>query len=197
LSLFSKKHPEKLELIANTLAQVAKVFTDMQQMETTYGISIIAPETSNKSASHENKKSHFRTRMKQKARNLFYRPKEIPDPDPVIPPTNIIQSLQISLPLNKVEQLAQGFNYSVSSCGRLKWALRDKDNLQALITELERYNQDLIHLTDRYFASTEQIPSKSMEYVSSDFHFMVPFPKKQGLRWKIASSHVCRGNDKR
>ncbi|CCX34655.1 Protein of unknown function [Pyronema omphalodes CBS 100304] len=48
---FLKQYPEKLELIANTLSQVAKVFADMQQMETTYGISIIEPATSIKSMS--------------------------------------------------------------------------------------------------------------------------------------------------
>jgi pentose-5-phosphate-3-epimerase len=49
---FLEQHPEKLELTANTLAQVAKVFAYMQQMETTYGISI-EPATSIASASRE------------------------------------------------------------------------------------------------------------------------------------------------
>ncbi|KAI5787433.1 prion-inhibition and propagation-domain-containing protein [Pyronema domesticum] len=175
---FLEQHPEKLELIANTLAQVAKVFADIQQMKSTYGISIIEPATSIKSASHENRTSHFR-RMKEKARNLFYRPKEIPDP--VIPPTNIIQDLHIALPLNEVKKLAQGFKCSVSSYGRLKWALCDKDNLRALIAGLERYNQDLEHLMVRYFASTVQILSSKLpeNASSSEFHFMVPFPKNE------------------
>jgi hypothetical protein len=116
--------------------------------------------------------------MKEKARKMFHRPKEIPNPDPVIPPTNIMQDLQLVLPLKEVEELAQGFNYSVSSYSKLKWALRDKDNLRALIAGLERYNQDLIHLTERYFAATAQIsPLKSPENRFSELHFMVPFPK--------------------
>jgi hypothetical protein len=175
---FLKQHPEKLELIASALARVAKVFADMQQMESTYGISIIEPATSIKSASHQKKTSLLR-RMKEKAPNMFYRPKDIPDPDPVTPPTNIIPDIQIPLPLNEVDKLAQAFNCSVSSCGRLKWALCDKDRLRELITGLERCNQDLIHLTDRYVASTAQIPSKSAEDVSSELHFMVPFPKNE------------------
>jgi hypothetical protein len=50
---------------------------------------------------------------------------------------------------------------------------------------LEQYNQDLMYLTDRYFASTVQILSKLAEYASLGFYFMVPFLEKKGYIGKL------------
>ncbi|KAI5816783.1 hypothetical protein BZA77DRAFT_54826 [Pyronema omphalodes] len=110
---FLKQHPEKLELVASTLARVAKVFADMQQMESAYGILIIEPENLIESASDQNKISRFR-RMKEKTRKVFFRPKDVTSPDPVFSSPNIASVLQENLPLIELEKRAAEFSRSVS-----------------------------------------------------------------------------------
>ncbi|KAI5811962.1 hypothetical protein BZA77DRAFT_253896 [Pyronema omphalodes] len=147
-------------------------------MESTYGISKTKTATSIESAGHREKTSRF-DRWKEKTSRIFRKPQVVTETNTVAPATNIIPDFTIALPLDKAKEFAHQFDRSVSSCTTLKWALRDKDRLQELITGLERCNQDLIHLTDRYFYSTTSKLLRSAEYASPDLHFLVPFPENE------------------
>jgi hypothetical protein len=102
---FFDRHPEKLELVAITLARITKLFADVEQLENSYGIKITRSESVVTKGSSDTKQVPLRQTFKQKTRGLFRKMKPIDGS--VQSPLEIFPDLNLPLPLETVRVLAE------------------------------------------------------------------------------------------
>jgi hypothetical protein len=133
----------RFRLISSTLIRIAQQFSDFEQLKSLYGVQI---SSSNKSAEKPSKRSSIRRFF-----GLGESQKDTKRESDALPTVSKnLKDLQLdeNLQMATLQTLEPRLKSVINTYSRLRWACLDSEKVKALITELEKQNDNMKKLVN-------------------------------------------------
>jgi hypothetical protein len=139
---------ERIRLIASTLLRIGQLFADVRQMESLYGVRVTVDVTQ----ATENLRKRDWLNPRRLLRHARSGSKDSMSIDvPEVPCTVLSDGeLDLNIDIEKLKILAPDIKSAVSSYELFTWVFSNKEKLEALIKQLQQYNNNLKHLLIGY-----------------------------------------------
>lgn len=148
LSEMSATDRGRVGLIVSIFVRIAQLFVDVRQMESLYGVRVTMDVTK----ATENPRKRDLLNPRRLLRHVRSGSKDsMPIDVPKVPGTLLTDGeLGLNLDIAKLQIVAPDIQVAVSSYERFTWIFSNQEKLEALIKQLQQYNNNLEYLLNGY-----------------------------------------------